>query len=191
MPKKKREEGDIEVEGGEVSSPDREVESEEASRKDLERKIDELSSQLDDTRAELEETKDKFLRSLADFDNYRKRIAREREQLTRCATEDLIRHLLEVVDNLERALSSASEDRDFEGLHRGVELIYQHIKEILDKQGLCPISCLGEAFDPNYHEAVMTMEAEGEESDRVIEEIQRGYTLDGRVIRPSKVVVSK
>ena len=128
---------------------------------------------------------------MADFDNYRKRVIREREQLTKCANEELIKRLLEVVDNLERALDAAGQTQDLESFRKGIKLIYDHLKEILTKEGLCPIECLGQDFDPHYHEAVMAMEKEGEESEKVIEEIQKGYTLDGRVIRASKVVVSK
>ena len=161
------------------------------SHKDLEREVESLSEELERVSSELDETKDKFLRGLADFDNYRKRVAREREQLVRCANEDLIKRMLEVVDNLERALDAAAETHDLGAFKKGVELIYEHLKEVLTKEGLCPIACLGETFDPNFHEAVMAIEKEGEDSDKVIEEVQKGYTLDGRVIRPSKVVVSK
>ena len=105
--------------------------------------------------------------------------------------EDLIKRLLEVVDNIELALEAATDTKDLEGFKQGVELIYKRMSEILSKEGLCPIACLGEDFDPNYHEAVMAIEAEGTESEKVVEEMQKGYTLDGRVIRPSKVVVSK
>jgi len=191
------EEREIEVEG-EGDTPPEETETEvrhkrkgRPSRKELEAELEGLSQELEKVSAELEETKDKFLRGLADFDNYRKRVTREREQLVRCANEDLIKRMLEVVDNLERALAAASETKDLEGFKKGVELIYEHLKEVLTKEGLCPIACLGEAFDPNFHEAVMALEKEGEEPEKVIEEIQKGYTLDGRVIRPSKVVVSK
>jgi molecular chaperone GrpE len=162
-----------------------------ASKKELEKELQELSDELDQVRAELEETKDRFLRGLADFDNYRKRVAREREQLTRCANEELIKRLLEVIDNIERALTAASETHDLEGFKKGIELIYQHITDILSKEGLCPIECMGKDFDPNYHEAVMAVEKGDAESEKVVEEVQKGYTLDGRVIRPSKVVVSK
>ena len=161
------------------------------SRKDLEKEIEKLSEELDAVKAELETTRDRLLRGLAEFDNYRKRVAREKEQLTRCATEELIKRLLEVVDNVERALEAASGTEDVEGFRKGVELIYEHMKDILSREGLCPITCLGEDFDPNYHEAVMAVEKEGTESEKVVEEIQKGYMLDGRVIRPSKVVVSK
>jgi molecular chaperone GrpE len=191
------EEHDVEIEG-EESNPPEEVEADRhhrrkrrPSRKELETELEDLSQELEKVSAELEDTKDRFLRGLADFDNYRKRVTREREQLVRCANEDLIKRMLEVVDNLERALAAASETEDLEGFKKGVELIYEHLKEVLTKEGLCPIACLGEAFDPNFHEAVMALEKEGEKPEKVIEEIQKGYTLDGRVIRPSKVVVSK
>ena len=162
-----------------------------SSRKDLEHKIEELTEELDKARREIEETNDRLLRGLADFDNYRKRIAREREHMTKCANEDLIKRLLEVVDNIELALDAAGETTDLDGFKQGVELIYKRMSEILSREGLCPITCLGEDFDPNYHEAVMAIDAEGTEPEKVVEEMQKGYTLDGRVIRPSKVVVSK
>jgi molecular chaperone GrpE len=160
-------------------------------KKQTEPGVEELSQELENVRSELEDTKDKLLRGLADFDNYRKRVAREREELVRCANEDLIRRLLEVIDNMERALEVAEASNDFEGFKQGIHLIYEHMKDVLTKEGLCRIECLGERFDPNYHEAVMVVDKEGEESHRVVEEIQKGYTMGGRLVRPSKVVVSK
>jgi molecular chaperone GrpE len=147
--------------------------------------------EIDVVRDELEEAMDKYLRALADFDNYRKRVAREKEQYIQCANEDLIKSLLEVVDNLERALEASAEHTNYDALAKGVDLTLQRLKEILTTEGLCHIECVGLPFDPNYHEAVMAMEKEGAESETVIEETQKGYTLKGKVIRPSKVVVSK
>jgi molecular chaperone GrpE len=194
--RKEHEDRDIEITGDDASGESetgkpKKTRGGKLTNKELEREVEGLSEELERVSAELDETKDKFLRGLADFDNYRKRVAREREQLVRCANEDLIKRMLDVVDNLERALAAASETHDLDAFKKGVELIYEHLKEVLTKEGLCPISCLGETFDPNFHEAVMAIEKEGEESEKVIEEIQKGYTLDGRVIRPSKVVVSK
>lgn len=198
MPKDKSdEEREIEMKSGdepqaaEVKPEEHRNRRHKASSKELVAELDTLSEELDRVQVELEDTKDKFLRGLADFDNYRKRVTRERAQLTKCANEDLIKRLLDVVDNIERALDAASESEDFDGFKKGMELIYDHLKGILTKEGLCPIVCLGEPFDPNYHEAVMALEKEGHESDKVVEEVQKGYMLDGRVIRPSKVVVSK
>jgi molecular chaperone GrpE len=161
------------------------------SRRELEAALAKVSSEMEDAKIEIEQTKDKFLRALADFDNFRKRIAREREERTRCADEDLIKHLLEVVDNMERALAASTQDVDAESLKRGMGLIYEQLKDVLTKQGLCPIKCLGQKFDPNYHEAIMQIEKDGAEPENVVEEVQKGYLLNGRVIRPSKVVVSK
>ena len=146
---------------------------------------------IDVVRDELEEAKDKYLRALADFDNYRKRVAREKEQYIQCANEELIKSLLEVVDNLERALEASGENTDYKALARGVELTLGRLKDVLSGEGLCHIECLGLPFDPNYHEAVMAVEKDGAEAETVIDETQKGYTLKGKVIRPSKVVVSK
>jgi molecular chaperone GrpE len=148
-------------------------------------------SEIDVVRDELEEAKDKYLRALADFDNYRKRVAREKEQYIQCANEELIKSLLDVVDNLERALEASSQNTNYEALARGVELTLGQLREVLSGEGLCHIECMNLPFDPNYHEAVMAMEKDGVDDETVIEETQKGYTLKGKVIRPSKVVVSK
>lgn len=160
-------------------------------RKDLEKRVEELSARVEALGAEAKDARDKYLRVLADFDNYRKRIAREAEERTRCANEGLIRRLLDVVDNLERAVGAAVDSDDFEGLKKGLDLTYASLKDTLAKEGLCSINCLGEKFDPNYHEAIMAVEKQGSESDSVVDEVQKGYLLHGRVLRPSKVVVSK
>ena len=147
--------------------------------------------EIDVVREELEEAKDKYLRALADFDNYRKRVAREKEQYIQCANEELIKSLLEVIDNLERALEASSQNTNYEALAKGVELTLQQLKDVLSGEGLCHIECMNLPFDPNYHEAVMALEKDGVEDETVIEETQKGYTLKGKVIRPSRVVVSK
>lgn len=151
----------------------------------------EPKAEIDVVRDELELAKDNYLRALADFDNYRKRVAREKEQYIKCANEELIKCLLEVVDNLERALETSGENSSYEALMKGVELTLNRLKDILSGEGLCQIECIGQPFDPNYHEAVMQVDTEGAGSETVVEETQKGYTLKGKVIRPSKVVVSK
>jgi molecular chaperone GrpE len=162
-----------------------------APRRELEQRVEELLSEVETLKAEVKATQDKYLRVLADFDNHRKRVAREYEERTRCANEDLIRRLLEVVDNMERAVGASADSTDVESLRKGLELTYLGLKEALTREGLCPIECLGGKFDPNYHEAIMAIEKEGSQADSVIEEVQKGYMLNGRVLRPSKVVVSK
>jgi molecular chaperone GrpE len=161
------------------------------SRRELEHRIEELAREGETLKAEIKDTKDRYLRALADFDNYRKRVARENDDRTRCANEELIRRLLEVVDNMERAVGASADSKDLEALRKGLELTYLSLREVLTKEGLCPIDCLGGKFDPNYHEAIMAVEKEGSQADSVVEEVQKGYVLNGRVIRPSKVVVSK
>lgn len=161
------------------------------SRKDLEQKVGELTAEVERLGRDLEEARDKYVRVLADFDNYRKRVARESQERTRCANEELITRLLGVVDNFERAFQASEGSPDAQGLRKGLELTYAQMRDLLAREGLCPIECLGEKFDPSYHEAIMALEKEGAEGDKVIEEVQRGYTLGGKVIRPSKVVVSK
>jgi molecular chaperone GrpE len=103
----------------------------------------------------------------------------------------LIARLLDVIDNVERAFGSVGAASDPEGLKKGLELTFAQLKDILTKEGLCPIECVGTRFDPNLHEAVMAVEKEGAESENVVEEVQRGYTLKGKLLRPSKVVVAK
>lgn len=162
-----------------------------AHRKDRETEAAENAGEIAKLKGEVQALQDKYLRAIADFDNYRKRVARENEERIRCANQDLILRLLEVIDNMERAFAAAEGTKDWDGLKKGLELTYGHMRDILAREGLCPIECLGRRFDPNYHEAVMVLEKEGTESENVIEEIQKGYTLGGKVIRPSKVVVSK
>jgi molecular chaperone GrpE len=163
----------------------------EPSKRDIEKHVEELATERDKLKTEVSEIKDRYLRVLADFENYRKRVARDNEERTRCATEDLVGRLLDVIDNMERAVDASAEAKDFDGLRKGLELTYASLRYILAREGLCPIKCVGEKFDPNCHEAIMTREQAGTTDDNVLEEVQKGYTLKGKVIRPSKVVVSK
>jgi len=162
-----------------------------SSRQEPDERVEDLTREVETLKAEIENTKDRYLRALADFDNYRKRVARENDERTRCANENLIRRLLEVVDNLERAYAASAGSKDLEALRKGLELTLLSLREVLTREGLCPIDCLGGKFDPNYHEAIMAVEREGSQADSVIEEVQKGYVLNGRLIRPSKVVVSR
>jgi len=131
------------------------------------------------------------LRLAAEFDNYRKRIAKEFEYLAKNANENLILQLLDTLDNFERALDSAKTSNDYESFHKGVELIYTHMKEMLTKEGLKEIEATGKPFDPNFHEAVNQAESEQYKEGIVMEQISKGYMLNDRLLRASKVVVSK
>lgn len=137
---------------------------------------------------ELEQVKDQLLRVHADFDNYRKRTARDSERLRKLAAEQLIRDLLPVVDNLDLALQH--KDDISTGFAEGVEMVRKLLLDVLQQHGLRPIAAQGEIFDPRRHEAVAQMESDDVEDGRVAHEFQRGYVLGDIVLRPTKVAVS-
>lgn len=127
----------------------------------------------------------------ADFDNYRKRMERDKADAGNYAKEELIVPLLEVIDNLERAVKAADESDDLDSLKAGVELTLKQLKEVLSKEGLCDIVAEGGKFDPEKHEAIVTCKSDEHDDDVVAEEIQKGYLFKDKVIRPSKVKVVK
>lgn len=127
----------------------------------------------------------------AEFDNYRKRIARERNEFFQHATEDLICELLPVVDNFERAIHEAGKNSSPEGILQGVKIIYKELWSILKKRGLEKITAKGESFNPAQHEAIEHVETAEYPDNTVIEEVVRGYRIKGRVLRPAMVRVSK
>jgi len=127
----------------------------------------------------------------ADFENYKKMAARERKMYEMCATEELIKSLLPIIDNLETALASASQGDDTASFVKGFELIYKDLMAALEKEGLKPIKAVGEKFDPYKHEVTLTAIDEGLPEDTVLEELQKGYMLGPKVIRTAKVEVSK
>lgn len=147
-----------------------------------------LEAELAVCAAERDGFKDQLLRARAEFDNYRKRIARESEQTRLAAAQGLIRDLLPVADNLERALEHAGAGDD--GLAGGVRMILRQFQDILAARGLSPIPALGEPFDPNVHEGLAILPSEEHAMGMVMSEYERGYTLGGMVLRPAKVVVS-
>ena len=128
----------------------------------------------------------RYLRLMADFQNYKKRVEKEKRDLYSYANEKLMNELLAVVDNFERALDH---DAD-EGFKEGIEMIFKQLQDVLEKSGLAEIPALGEEFDPNVHSAVMTEETEDYESGKVSGVMQKGYTLNGKVMRPSMVKVA-
>ena len=138
--------------------------------------------------AELEAANDKLLRSRAEFDNFRKRVARDAERTRLKAAAGLLGDLLPVLDNLERALEHS--DDSSSPLHEGVEMVVKQLADIMQRNGLTPIEALGKAFDPQFHEAVAQAESDEYEKDMVSQEYQKGYGLGDVVLRPSKVVVS-
>jgi len=153
--------------------------------------VESLRDQLAESEGKAKQSEDRLLRLAAEYDNYRKRTAREFEYLCQNANENLISKLLDTLDNFERALDSAKNSGDYESFRKGVELIYTHLKELLEKEGLKPIEAVCKPFDPNYHEAVTQCESEEHEEGIVADEMCKGYMLNEKLLRPSKVVVSK
>lgn len=135
--------------------------------------------------------KNEYLRAIADFENFRRRMEREIEARQRAKIEALFEDLIPVLDNFERALGAMKVDDAESGLRKGVEMIYSQLCTVLEQHGLRCYSCLGERFDPRRAEAVGFVEAEEGEDNRVVEEVCKGYECSGRVIRPARVKVIK
>jgi len=144
---------------------------------------------LDEKHARAEEYFGQLLRLQADFENYRRRTQREKEELWKYASEQLIVSLLPVLDNLERAL--AARDDDPARVVEGVELIYRQLQDVLTREGLSYISAVGEEFDPVRHEAMMQQDTDEYPDNTVLEELQKGYVLKDKVIRPTMVMVAR
>lgn len=135
---------------------------------------------------------DRLLRLSAEFENYKKRASRELSDFRKFANEMIIKDLLGVIDNLERALTSAVDQEGSAGsIAKGVELTLKEILKILEKNGVAIIAAEGETFDPTYHQAVMQQEASDQPPNTVVQELQKGYLLHNRLLRPSMVAVSK
>lgn len=136
------------------------------------------------------ELNDKFLRLYSEFDNFRKRTFKERIELIKTASEDTIRTLLPVIDDLERALTSMK-DRSDKASYEGINLIYLKFKNILTQKGVEEIKTVGEPFNTDFHEAVTTISSEDDEQKgKIVEVVEKGYLLNGKVIRFAKVIVA-
>lgn len=148
--------------------------------------------ELEKVREEAREAQDKLLRVAADFENQKKRLQRDKETSLKYAEENLIKEILPVIDNLERAMSQDQNGEDFsKHLLEGVELTLKGLLGTLEKLGLKPLKSLGEPFDPNFHEALVMEASKDVPEQRVMQEFERGYMLKDRLLRAAKVVVSK
>ncbi len=149
------------------------------------------SDELTKAVEEREQLRDRLLRTTAEFDNYRKRVERDRREMADRAAEGLLLELLPVVDDLERALAVETAGESAEGYRRGVELIQKQITDLLTRRGVKPIEALGELFDPHMHQAVTSEPADGRRDGEVIEVLRTGYTLNDRLLRPAMVKVAQ
>ncbi len=153
-----------------------------------------LHASLDAKEKEASENYDRYLRAMAELDNYRKRAARDKEDAIKYGNEKLIKDILPIMDSLDRALHQASEvsvRNNFEAFQQGLELIHSQILGCLERHGVAKIAAKGEEFDPDRHQALMQVETPEMGGNRVVDEYESGYTLNGRLLRPSKVSVSK
>ena len=153
--------------------------------------VPQLQAQIDALSAERASLYDKLIRRQAEFENYRKRVERERGELYQHGRDDVLLQFLPVVDNFERALSSLeTSEGDAEALRHGVELIHKQFKDALSKLGLEAVEAVGQTFDPHVHEAVTTEATDKHKENTVIQEFQRGYRIGDRLLRPAKVKVA-
>ncbi len=156
----------------------------ELSREDLLKKIEEYS-------ASAEKNLDLYLRAMAEIENLKRRFRKDKDDLGKFANESIIRDLLPVVDNLENAISFAEGLNATSSMLEGIRLTFRMLTDVLRKSGVQEIKALDEAFDPNFHQAMMHEETEEKKAGIVIKELQKGYLLNERLIRPSMVVVGK
>lgn len=152
--------------------------------------VAELQAQVDSLTQDKAQLYDQLLRRQAEFENYRRRVERERAENFHRSRAEVLLELLPVVDNFDRALSSLESGGDAQSLRQGVELIHRQLSDALLKFGLEPVPTVGEAFDPHMHEAVTTEQSSEHEENTVIQEFQKGYKLGDKLLRPAKVKVA-
>ncbi len=142
-------------------------------------------------REELEAERNKYLRLMADFDNYKRRAVKDRQEAEKFRAQSLLVDLLPVLDNFERALTTGTGSEESSSLLKGVEMVQKSLLEAVKREGLEEIKSVGEQFDPNVHQAVMQEKDDSAEAGSVLMELQKGYTLKGRVLRPAMVKVNE
>jgi molecular chaperone GrpE len=180
-----------EGEEGKISELLTEGNHQKNKKKKEDKEIEELKKKLEEKEKEAKENYDRLLRTAADFENYKKRATREKEDWTKFANEDLIRAILPFIDNLERAVNHAQKIADTGVLVKGVQLTLQQLLQALNKFGLSSFESVGKPFDPTMHEAMLVVETDKHEPNQVVEEFQKGYLLNDRLLRPATVSVSK
>jgi molecular chaperone GrpE len=153
--------------------------------------VESLTAKLQEKEKEAAENYDKYVRAVAELENYRKRVARDRADSLKYGQENLIKDILPLVDSLDRAMEHACNSKDFEAFREGLQLIQNQLGGCLGKQGVERIEAVGRDFDPNVHEAVLQVESPEHEHNQVVQEFEKGYLLNGRLLRPSKVSVCR
>ena len=155
-------------------------------------KADQSAEELERLRREAQEAKDQYLRTLAEIENTKKRVQREKDEFAKYATESCIRELLPIIDGLSQALVAVDKQSDPQAIIKGVHMIYRQLLGVLEKEGVARIPTVGERFDPHLHEAVAQVEAQDGQADgAIVEEVHAGYRMHGKVVRPAMVKVAK
>ncbi|MGE5620147.1 MAG: nucleotide exchange factor GrpE [Sphingomonadaceae bacterium] len=179
--------GDVEVQGGGDQQPEA---SGEAPKAEAGSELDVLRGQLEEEKARAEKCLSNWQRAEADLANFKRRVEQERSELVKSANSSLILKLLPVLDDFDRAIEAVPEDARSQGWVEGIRLIDRKLCQVLEQEGVTPIDALGKEFDPHVHEAVLREEGEGD-VDVVVEELQKGYKLHDRVLRPTMVKVGR
>lgn len=192
MTKKKINKIVIEPEG--VDKEEKVSKKKASEKKDKVKIVDhlkEMETRLESVEQEAKEAHDRFLRVSAEFENYKKRSAREMDEFRKFANESLLREMLTVVDNLERALNSSNNDNQANShIAEGVDMTLKEILKVFEKFNVKPIVALGKPFDPNFHQAAMREEMNERPENTVLNELEKGYMIHDRLLRPAMVVVS-
>ena len=185
---KNPEQEEVEETDQETLETSNEEESKVEEKKEL-TPMEQLQEQIRLKDEEIANQKDTFLREKAELENFKKRLTKEKDDFVQFANERLLQELIQIEDNLERALEVPN--ATLESLKEGVEMIQKQFSTFLKNQKVEPIEAIGKAFDPTLHEVLNQQESEEHEENTVIEEYSKGYTLNGRILRPAKVVISK
>ena len=176
------------IKTGEPPAAAGETVAEVSGKKD---KVEELTVKLQDAEKKAAENYDKYMRAVAELDNYRKRAVREKADAIQYGNETLLRDILPLVDGIDRALEHACNSEDFEAFKKGLKLLQGQLLGCLQKHGVEMIDTAGKDFDPHVHEAMMQVESAEHDDSQVVGEFERGYLLNGRLLRPAKVSVCK
>jgi molecular chaperone GrpE len=167
-----------------------EVQEDNISEESVEETLTEEQQRIQELESKLEEASQKNLRLQADYDNFRRRTREEQAASLKYKSQSLLEQLLPALDNFERALKTEATNEQAKTLIQGMEMVYRQLADALKQEGLTEVPTVGEKFDPNMHQAVMQVEDSEFESNTVIEELQKGYMLKDRVIRPAMVKVN-
>ena len=152
--------------------------------------VTEGDSQAVELLAQLDEAAQKLLRVQADYDNFRRRTQKEKEELAKYASSKLVENLLPTVDNFDRAIIASAANQDYDALAKGVDMIFRQLMTTMEAEGLVTMETVGQPFNPEYHQAVMTVETDEYEEGIIVEELQKGFMIKDKVIRPAMVKVS-